>query len=46
MAISYNQVTLIGNLGKDPLVSEGDTLRVSFSLAVDRPRTDENGDRG
>ena len=43
MAIGYNHVTLIGNLGKDPQVTEGETLRVSFSLAVDRVRTDENG---
>ncbi len=45
MAIGYNHVTLIGNLGKDPQVTEGGTLRVSFSLAVDRVRSDDSGER-
>ena len=45
MAIGYNHVTLIGNLGKDPQVGDGATLRVSFSLAVDRVRTDDSGER-
>ena len=45
MAMGYNYVALIGNLGKDPQVTEGGTLRVSFSLAVDRVRTDDSGER-
>lgn len=47
MAIGFNRIDLIGNLGKDPQVSESGkgTLRVSFSLAVDRPRSD-GGDEG
>ena len=45
MAIGYNHVTLIGNLGKEPQVTAGETLRVSFSLAVDRVRTDDSGER-
>ena len=45
MAIGYNHITLIGNLGKEPQVTEGETLRASFSLAVDRVRTDDSGER-
>jgi single-strand DNA-binding protein len=47
MAIGYNRVDLIGNVGKDPQVSSGDkgTLRASFTLAVDRPPTNGNENR-
>ncbi len=45
MAIGYNHVTLIGNLGRDPKISEGEgAVRVSFPLAVDRIRSDEGGE--
>jgi hypothetical protein len=48
MAIGFNRVDLIGNLGKDPQVSNGDKgmLRASFTLAVDRPRSEASGERG
>ena len=47
MAIGYNRVDLIGNLGKDPQVNDGGkgTLRVSFPLAVDRARSDRSTER-
>ena len=47
MAIGYSRVDLIGNLGKDPEVSETGQgmLRASFWLAVDRVWSDESGER-
>ena len=47
MAIGYNRVDLMGNLGKDPQVSEGGkgSVRASFTLAVDRARSDGSGER-
>ncbi len=46
MAIGYSHVVLIGNLGKNPQVTEGDKgkLRAGFTLAVDRtPGTGSEG---
>ena len=47
MSIGYSRVDLIGNLGKDPQVTEGTngTLRVSFPLAVNRMRRDGGGEK-
>ena len=47
MASGYNRVDLMGNLGKDPQVSDGGkgALRVSFPLAVDRARSEGNAER-
>ena len=40
MSIGYSRVFLIGNVGKEPVVSKGPdgTLRARFQLAVDRAR--------
>ena len=47
MAIGYSHVDLIGNLGKDPEMSETGQgmLRASFSLAVNRVWSDVSGER-
>ena len=47
MSIGYSRVFLIGNVGKEPVVSKGPdgTLRARFQLAVDRARASEAGER-
>ena len=42
-----NKVMLIGNIGKDPVISAGSTgrKRVSFSLATSRRYRDNNGEQ-
>ena len=46
MAFNYNYVTLVGRLTKDPDASvHSDQLKVTFSLAIDRPYRCKDGGR-
>lgn len=45
--MSYNKITLIGNLGRDPELKHLDNQKVvaTFSLATNETTTDKNGDK-
>jgi len=46
MSMNYNRVTLVGRLTKDVEVKETEnSIRASFSLAIDRPYKKEDGSK-
>jgi len=44
MAFNYNHITLVGRLARDPESEKvGDTIKASFSIAIDRPWRKDDG---